>query len=113
MKKGFFGKINTYSFWVSLSSALLIIVQAVGKPLGLEVDTEVYMSVINSVLGVFVLVGIVPKTTNAETVSSDKESVGSLDDSVITQTGSKDSETIDLDEAERQLLISYQRTTQN
>jgi len=110
--KGFFKKINTYSFWVSLSSALLIIVQAVGRPLGYEVDTEVYMSIINSVLGAFVLVGIVPKPSKLEETSSTKAETKDETNLTASEVSYEDNKAFDLDEADRQLLISYQRTKQ-
>lgn len=52
-------RIKSYSFWVSLASAILLLVQAVGKPLGLVINEEIYMSIVNSVLGVFVVLGII------------------------------------------------------
>ncbi len=107
MKKNFFRKINTYGFWVSLASAMLILVQAVGRPLGLEMDEEVYMSVINSVLGVFVLVGIVPKADDSSFSEETTLQADSEDLSKIDTENSQNS--LELDDAERQLLISYQR----
>lgn len=52
-------RIKSYSFWVSLASAILLLVQTVGRPLGLVIDEATYMSIVNSVLGVFVVLGIV------------------------------------------------------
>lgn len=52
-------RLKNYSFWVSLASAVLLLVQAVGKPLGLVINEEIYMSIVNSVLGVFVVLGII------------------------------------------------------
>ena len=52
-------KLKSYRFWVSLASAILLLVQAIGGPLGLSVDEETYMSIVNSVLGVFVVLGII------------------------------------------------------
>ena len=52
-------RLKNYSFWVSLASAILLLVQAVGKPLGLVINEELYMSIVNSVLGVFVVLGII------------------------------------------------------
>ncbi|MBR4270605.1 MAG: hypothetical protein IKQ31_02895 [Clostridia bacterium] len=112
MKK-FFQKFNSYSFWVSLSSAMLILIQAIGTPAGLEISEEIYMSVVNSVLGVFVLLGIVPKPTSKTEEdkffrenSSDANSLSNTQDS----TQNLESDTLALDENERELLISYQRT---
>ena len=55
----FKNRLKTYSFWVSLASAILLLVQSVGKPLGLVLNEEIYMSIVNSVLGVFVVLGII------------------------------------------------------
>ncbi len=52
-------RLKSYSFWVSLASAILLLVQTVGRPLGLVIDETTYMSIINSVLGVFVVLGII------------------------------------------------------
>ena len=52
-------KLKSYRFWVSLASAVLLLVQAIGGPLGLSVDEETYMSIVNSALGVFVVLGII------------------------------------------------------
>lgn len=52
-------RLKTYSFWVSLASAILLLIQSVGKPLGLVLNEELYMSIVNSVLGVFVVLGII------------------------------------------------------
>mgnify|MGYP002520970568 CR=1 FL=1 len=52
-------KLKSYSFWVSLASAVLLLVQTIGRPLGLVIDESTYMSIVNSVLGVFVVLGII------------------------------------------------------
>lgn len=59
MKDSLKDKIKSYSFWVSLASAILLLVQTVGKSLGLLIDESTYMSVVNSVLGIFVVLGII------------------------------------------------------
>ncbi len=59
MKDSVKTKIKSYSFWVSLASAILLLVQTIGRPLGLVIDESTYMSIVNSVLGVFVVLGIV------------------------------------------------------
>lgn len=71
-------RLKSYSFWVSLASAILLLVQTVGRPLGLVIDETTYMSIINSVLGVFVVLGIIshPGQTlinNANATSADSE----------------------------------------
>lgn len=59
MKDSIKNKIKSYSFWVSLASAILLLIQTIGRPLGLLIDESMYMSIVNSVLGVFVVLGIV------------------------------------------------------
>ncbi len=54
-------KIKTQSFWVGLSSALLLLCQALLKPLNIEISEEQYLSIINAFLGVFVFLGIINK----------------------------------------------------
>jgi len=71
MSVNFSTQLKSYSFWLGISSALLLLVQAIGEPLGLEINEEAYMSIINAVLGVFVVLGIISnpasqKTTNTE-----------------------------------------------
>lgn len=50
---------KTYSFWLGLSSAILLLVQAIGEPLGLKINEAQYMAIINAILGVFVVLGII------------------------------------------------------
>ena len=59
MSENLKNRLKNYSFWVSLASAILLLVQAIGKPLGLVINEELYMSIVNSVLGVFVVLGII------------------------------------------------------
>lgn len=63
-------QIKSYSFWLAVASACLLLLQAVGKPLGLNVNEDMYMSVVNAILGVFVLFGIIAPTA---VVSKDDE----------------------------------------
>ena len=58
MKFNFNEQKKSYSFWLSLASAIFLLVQAIGKPLGLNINEEIYMSIINAVLGIFVVLGI-------------------------------------------------------
>lgn len=69
-------QIKSYSFWLSVASACLLLLQAVGKPLGLNVNEEYYMSIVNAVLGVFVLFGIIAPTA----VSVDEQNDNNKDD---------------------------------
>lgn len=75
MSQSIKNRLKTYSFWVSLASAILLLIQSVGKPLGLVLNEELYMSIVNSVLGVFVVLGIIshPAQTLVENKNEDNE----------------------------------------
>lgn len=64
---------KTYSFWFSIASAIFLIVQAIGEPLGLKISEESYMSIINSVLGFFVVLGIITDPTEKNLKQDDNE----------------------------------------
>ncbi len=54
-------KVRTYTFWVGLSSAVVILVQSIGKLFGLQIDAGIIDNVIMSICGVLVVLGIVTK----------------------------------------------------
>ena len=59
-------KFNKFNFWTGLASAIFLLLQAILTPLGLSISEEVYMSIINAVLGVFVMLGIIVKPGSAK-----------------------------------------------
>ena len=68
-------KFKTYAFWLALSSAIVILVQSVGKLFGFEIESSLIENVIMSICGVLVVLGIVTKSNeNDEKVKSNKES---------------------------------------
>ncbi len=54
-------KVRTYTFWVGLSSAVVILAQSIGKLFGLQIDAGIIDNVIMSICGVLVVLGIVTK----------------------------------------------------
>ena len=85
-------RLKNYSFWVSLASAILLLVQAVGKPLGLVINEEIYMSIVNSVLGVFVVLGIISHP--AQNLLSNKDEQNSSSETVVISNSSTQTEKI-------------------
>ena len=84
-------KLKTYSFWVSLASAILLLVQTIGRPLGLIIDETLYMSIVNSVLGVFVVLGIVSHPS--QSLVSKSESM--KEDIIVPEKKTAESEILD------------------
>lgn len=52
-------RFKTYAFWVALSSAVVILVQSLGKLFGFEIESSTIENVIMSICGVLVVLGIV------------------------------------------------------
>lgn len=52
-------RFKTYAFWVALSSAVVVLVQSMGKLFGFEIESSVVENVIMSICGVLIVLGIV------------------------------------------------------
>ena len=59
-------KIRNYSFWVSLTSAIVILIQAIGKICGFEVENTIVENLIMAICGVLVVLGVVVMPNNPE-----------------------------------------------
>ena len=59
-------KFKTYAFWLALSSAVVILIQSVGKLFGFEIDSVLIENVVMSICGVLVVLGIITKTDTQE-----------------------------------------------
>lgn len=57
--KNFFKKIKSYSFWVALASASVVLVNTLGKVCGFSIPNKVVEDVILGVAGVLAVFGIV------------------------------------------------------
>ncbi len=71
--KNFFKKFRSYSFWVSLSGAVIILLNALSRLFGFEIENQVVEDVIMSVAGVFVVLGIVVYDKNSNSSENDDE----------------------------------------
>lgn len=72
---------SSYAFWVGLSSAVVVLVESIGKLCGFSVDSSVITEVIMSVCGVLVVLGLVTKDDSAQkdTHSDDSGSTDTCD----------------------------------
>ena len=68
-------RFKTYAFWLALSSAVVILVQSLGKLFGFEIESSTIENVIMSICGVLVVLGIVTKKSNSETSEEVEEEV--------------------------------------
>ena len=74
-------KFKTYAFWVALGSAIVILIQSLGKLFGFEIESSLIENVIMSICGVLVVLGIVTK--NPENVTTDEEKIDKDDENEI------------------------------
>lgn len=63
--------IRTYSFWVGLSGALVMLAQSVAKLFGAEVESSLVENIVMSICGVLVVLGIVAKPESSENPPND------------------------------------------
>jgi|AntRauTorcE11897_2_1112592.scaffolds.fasta_scaffold00001_250 phi LC3 family holin len=67
----FKNKIKNYGFWTSLTAAVILLMQTLGKNFSFVVDDKAIINTVNSVLGVFIVLGIISNPTSG-TGYSDK-----------------------------------------
>lgn len=59
MKEKLKAKIKSYKFWVSLSAAIVLLVEAIGKAVGFLADSSVVNDIVMGLCGVLIVLGIV------------------------------------------------------
>ena len=52
-------KIKNYGFWMSLTAAIIIVLQTLGKTFAFSVNDEAISAVVNSICGVLIVLGII------------------------------------------------------
>ena len=59
-------KVRTYNFWVSLASAVLVVLHLVGEFFGFKIDSGAFMDIVTAVCGVLVVLGIIIMPTSSK-----------------------------------------------
>ncbi len=84
-------RMKSYSFWISLSGALIIFLNCLGNIFGFKIENAVVENVIMSFAGILVVFGLVTKDTKGEqneNISENDTSEDNKDDG--SDTGSSD-----------------------
>ncbi len=81
--KNFFKRIGDYGFWVSLSAAVVILLNAFGKAFGFEIENQVVEDCIMAVAGLLVVLGFVSMNVS----SADKNAKKNHENFDDLQTG--------------------------
>ena len=57
--KNFFKKFRSYSFWISLSGAIILLINALGRAFGFSIENQLVEDIVLSIAGVLVVLGLV------------------------------------------------------
>lgn len=63
-------KMKSYSFWMSLTSAVILVIKLIGQKYGFVIDDGFISDLVTSLCGVFVILGIIVLPTNKNTSQS-------------------------------------------
>ena len=88
MKK-LFKKIKSYSFWVSLSASIVLLLNAIGNAFGFKIEEKIVNDVVMSLAGVLVVLGVV--SMNGASDKKD-EKTGEGEEKTDDSAGEKDDE---------------------
>lgn len=72
-------RIKTYNFWVSLSSAIFLIIKVLGNQVGFKVDENLFSDLITSLCSILVILGIIVPPTKTQNKSSNQLNDNSLE----------------------------------
>ena len=61
-------KFKSYTFWMSVTAAVILVINNIGNVFGFEVDSKVITQIVDSICGVLILFGVITmaKTENKE-----------------------------------------------
>ncbi len=73
----FFNRFKNYGFWVSLSAALIVLLNAFGNAFGFKIENQIVEDIVLSVAGLLVVFGVVtmnkPNDNNPDENDDDKQ----------------------------------------
>ena len=87
-------KLKNYSFWVGLVACIMLVVKLLAENFGFKINEEDINNIVNSVLGLLVILGVInnPTSKNTSTVDeslsteeNEKESQDSTDDDNVSK----------------------------
>ena len=68
-------KVKSYSFWISLGSAIILILNLIGNKFGFNIDSGFASDLLTSLCSILVLLGIIVTPTSITLNSSQKENL--------------------------------------
>lgn len=95
--KNFFKKMKSYSFWVSFSGALIILLNAFGRIFGWQIENQIVEDCIMSIAGILVVFGVVTMGNggdNGETPDENEEQNQSDEETKNGDSGENEDENV-------------------
>lgn len=91
-------KIKNYGFWMSLTGAVILVLQTIGKIVGFSIDSVAIESVVSSICGVLIILGIINNPTKGKwyvdgTTKEENTQEEKKEDSVNCQENNKNAST--------------------
>ena len=77
-------RIKTYNFWVSLSSAIFLLIKLLGNQFGFSVNESLFNDLITTLCGILVILGIIVPPTNKMTTTTNDNNITSNEASTET-----------------------------
>ena len=90
--KNLLKKMKSYSFWISLTGALIIFINCLGNIFGFKIENAVIENVIMSFAGILVVFGVVTKDNNNENEEKNIEEEETFEEEEIVEN--KEDETL-------------------
>lgn len=90
--KNLLEKMKSYSFWISLTGALIIFINCLGNIFGFKIENAVIENVIMSFAGILVVFGLVTKDNNNENEEENIEEEETFEEEEIVEN--KEDETL-------------------
>lgn len=79
--------IRSYSFWTALASALVILIGALGRAFGFEIEEKLVTDIVMSVAGLLVVFGVVTLPASTKDKNEEIEITTDNDDSSDEKEG--------------------------
>ncbi len=96
--KNFFDKIKSYSFWVSFSAALIMLLNALGNAFGFEIENKVVEDVVMSIAGILAVLGIVTMNDKKANTEQDLEENETTENENSEENSDAEEESLKTDE---------------
>ena len=73
-------KFKSYSFWMSVSAAVVLVINNIGKHFGFYLDNEIVAEIVDSVCGVLILFGVITMTKDDKKSNEEQQDISASEE---------------------------------